>query len=89
MRIFSQLTECKSKDFYQLSITKKFLKVNRYKNRSNYSDKELKDYLVVNTGKIGAQAFRGSDNLPILLTEEEKDKYLKNINDVVISFISA
>lgn len=38
---------------YSKDDTKKFMKFNNYKNRSNYINKELNKYLVTNTGKIG------------------------------------
>ena len=38
---------------YSKSDTKKFMKLNNYKSRSNYVNQELKDDLVRNTGKIG------------------------------------
>ena len=38
---------------YSKNDTKKFMKLNNYKNRANYLDEELKDDLIINTGKIG------------------------------------
>lgn len=38
---------------YSKGDTKKFMKLNNYKSRSNYIDKEMTDDLVSNTGKIG------------------------------------
>ena len=38
---------------YSKNNTKKFMKLNNYKNRSNYVNEELSDDLVSNTGKIG------------------------------------
>ena len=38
---------------YSKNDTKKFMKLNNYKNRANYVDEELKDDLIINTGKIG------------------------------------
>ena len=38
---------------YSKNNTKKFMKLNNYKNRSNYVNEELIDDLVSNTGKIG------------------------------------
>ena len=38
---------------YSKNNTKKFMKLNNYKNRNNYVNEDLKDDLVANTGKIG------------------------------------
>ena len=40
-------------NIYSKNATKKFVKVNKYKNRKNYLDQDLKDLLYVNTGKKG------------------------------------
>ena len=40
-------------NIYSKNATKKFVKINKYKNRKNYFDQDLKDLLYVNTGKKG------------------------------------
>lgn len=40
-------------NFYSKKDTKKFVKTNNYKNRSNYINRELNDCLINNTGYIG------------------------------------
>ena len=40
-------------NIYSKSDTKKFIKLNNYKNRNNYLNQDLKDCLISNTGKIG------------------------------------
>ena len=40
-------------NIYSKNATKKFIKINKYKNRKNYFDQDLKDLLYVNTGKKG------------------------------------
>lgn len=42
---------------YSKKDTKKFLKINNYKDRSNYKNNELEEHLFVNSGKLGESFF--------------------------------
>lgn len=42
---------------YSKMNTKKFLKMNKYKNRSNYINKEINNSLIINSGKLGESMF--------------------------------